>query len=571
MLRTMIPSVVMFVLVGVGAGALRAADIDTVSVDVVRDGMPAATIVIAKEPTRAAQLAAKELQYHVQKITGATLPVVDDKAKPKGASILVGESEATRALKLPSGDFQSQEYLIKFLPGTIVLMGRDKPDRGKMDYAQLNSFPGFYDDQATCYAVYDFLERFCGVRWYLPTELGLVCPKSSTLRVSGREIRRAPALKLRREELGVPIPADLCGDTVKGKHSPPALSSREKVLWHHRLRVGGEAFAGNHSFYGYYDRYWKKNPKRPELFVEAHPDWFAQGYSESELKALGGRPPQMCYTNEGFIQQVVQDARDYFDGKGAKPGALAMGDYFALVPMDNYFWCKCAKCRALLHKEGAPNEKYPFPFYHRDSDYVFTFVNKVACEVGKSHPNKFLSAIAYLSYQYPPERERMEPNVAVTICKGPRGNFWPEKLEKDRQVVELWAAQAPSNRKFLVFLVLFSLLGCHDPAVSLFSRFQCAFVGAAVAVAHSPWYSGDYVRAVLHRLFPAERADGPVGDVRDVEAGRRSDFGRQRLDRGVFPSLLWVRGRTDEGILRANREDLRGFQKLAVAEAGHSD
>ena len=51
----------------------------------VRDGQPAATIVIAAAPTDVAAFSAQELQYHVQKITGATLPIKSDAEKVEGA------------------------------------------------------------------------------------------------------------------------------------------------------------------------------------------------------------------------------------------------------------------------------------------------------------------------------------------------------------------------------------------------------------------------------------------------------------------------------------------------------
>ena len=46
--------------------------------------------------------------------------------------------------------------------------------------------PGLYDDQGTCLATYDFLERFCGVRWYGPPQLNIVMPSRTTLVGDGR-------------------------------------------------------------------------------------------------------------------------------------------------------------------------------------------------------------------------------------------------------------------------------------------------------------------------------------------------------------------------------------------------
>ena len=203
----------------------------------VRDGKPAATIVVAKDATKSAQLAAIELQYHIEKITGAELQIVMDDAMVVGPRVLVGESSATRALDLRSDDFQTQEYLIRFLGvvplqgiDTLVLMGRDKNERGKLDYANVgdgSKFPNKFDEVGTCYAVYDFLERHCDVRWYLPGEFGMVYPDKKTLKVRGKDVRRAPAMKYRwiGGEYMMRMPEDLSVDTFGAPFPPPHQNS----------------------------------------------------------------------------------------------------------------------------------------------------------------------------------------------------------------------------------------------------------------------------------------------------------------------------------------------------------
>ncbi|NLO74973.1 MAG: hypothetical protein GX100_12800, partial [candidate division WS1 bacterium] len=100
----------------------------------VQDGKPAATLVIAQEATKSAQFAAYELQWHVQRITGATLPLVTDNVEVTGTRILIGESAATRALGFKTADFKSREYMVHFLPDALVLMGCDQEDREPLRY-----------------------------------------------------------------------------------------------------------------------------------------------------------------------------------------------------------------------------------------------------------------------------------------------------------------------------------------------------------------------------------------------------------------------------------------------------
>ncbi len=432
----------------------------------VRDGTPLASVVIAKHAAKSARLAASELQYHIQKITGATLPIVADDQPVMGLRILVGESQATRTLKLRSEDFQQQEYLIKFLPDTLILIGCDKPDLGKFDYADASTYPALFDDQSTCYAVYDFLERYANVRWYLPTELGLCCPTTKTLQVSGNDVRRSPAMKHRDAHIMYQIPADLCGDTVKGSKQPPNLAWREQLLFALRHRLGGTLrYAANHSFEGYYDRFWKEGDVKPSpAFEQFHPEYFAQGYK--------GTPPQLCYTNPGLIRQVVQDARDYFDGKGVKHRAVAEGDYFAVVPMDNSSFCKCPTCAKQIDGKKPAVRGVGMFTNDQASNYLFAFVNEVAKEVKKTHPQKYIAALAYSSYAYPPTNVKLESNVWIKMCLHSRNIYSPVMQENDRAVVDAWVTESKERPKLLWLYYCFpSLIGATASNTRCFPGF----------------------------------------------------------------------------------------------------
>lgn len=86
----------------------------------------------------------------------------------------------------------------------------------------------------------------------------------------------------------------------------------------------------------------KQNPARPELFEGSYPEYFAVG------RGGGASERQFCYTNPDFIHQVAQDAIRYFEGKGTIAEQVALGEYFAIVPLDNSSWCTCDECQKLL-------------------------------------------------------------------------------------------------------------------------------------------------------------------------------------------------------------------------------
>ena len=384
---------------------------------IVQQSTAACTIVIAEHPTPAARLAALELQYHVLKSTGAEIPIRSDTAPPSGPQVLIGESAATRAIGLRSADFPPQEYLISFRTNALILIGRDWEDteanrkvegrpmtgdslqslRHKLDYWKTVGLPqrstgdlelpGLYDDQGSCLATYDFLERCCGVRWYGPTATNIVIPPRTSLSASGADVRRSPALKDRSALPGGNWPFL---HTQWGEFTPDQVH-----LYWRRLRQGGERWAANHTF---------------------HPATIKAVFNDPEYQSKNPRTKgsQLCYTHPKLIQQVAQMARDYFDGKTNLPdGWKALGDYFAIVPDDNMNLCNCAACEALL--QPGRSRKTGFFSSGEMSDYWFTFVNAVAREVRQTHPDKYIATLAYWAYALPPGFP-VEPNVSVAPC-----------------------------------------------------------------------------------------------------------------------------------------------------------
>lgn len=418
---------------------------------------PVSSIVISCKANRSARFAAAELQYHIKKITGVRLPIVNDSEIVKGTRILVGESKITETLGLRNCNFKHQEYLIKFLPDMLILMGKDKEDVADMDYGDFKTFPGQFDEQATCYAVYDFLEKYCDIRWYLPTELGLVYSLRETLSVEGTIVRRSPSMKYRMLWYDAAVPVNL----YDSSNPSGRLDEREGLLFVSRQRLRGiEPFIADHSFTGYYS-----------AFLKEHPDWFAKGYDKDlhnapidyDYRNMCRYYPQLCYTNSDLIQQVIKSARYYFDkGQILIPKEKGKGNYFCIAPNDNYQYCRCPECQTLLHSPPPCSLWRKQDFFWNDaaSDYIFGFANKVAKEIHKSHPDKYLSIFAYNDYYYPPTKEALEPNIAIMLCFYPRLCVCPAMKRARNEYLKKWADESKTRPKFAYFYF-------HRPAANL--------------------------------------------------------------------------------------------------------
>jgi len=436
--------------------------------ELVRDGKPYCTIVVPRKVTPSVRLAALELQYHVWAMTGAELPLKKSGEPVSGTRILLGEMQESRSLGFSREELGPQEYLAAFRPDTIVLLGRDwspSPEareeqgystggltlqsaRHKIDYWKTVGqpdrsqgeieLPGLFDEQGTCYAAYDFLERFCGVRWYGPHPVNVILPKREDLVIEGCTLQRSPCLKHRDACFG--------GGWPFMKAQWHQCSPQQAQLYWRRLRLGGLRWAGNHTIH-----------RKTVEEVFNNPVYQAQG---------PGKGSQLCYTHPVLIQEMAQLARDFFDKEGGLPeGQRAMGDYFALVPDDNANWCRCEKCQALLSK--GKDRKTGFFSSGEVSDYWFHFVNEVAKELKKTHPDKYIATLAYWCYAFPPTELSVGDNVSVAPCL--HTCYYashPEMTKNDRAFYEGWLekTQAP----------MFAWVYYHHPMeAALIHKWKC--------------------------------------------------------------------------------------------------
>ncbi|MEE3283454.1 MAG: DUF4838 domain-containing protein, partial [Planctomycetota bacterium] len=388
------------------AGSTAALAAQDTKLVLVEAGKPRATILLSQKPTASAQLGAFELQFYLEKISGGRLPIVREPARVKGTVILVGESRRSRALGFHHKDFSPQEYVAQTHRDGLLLMGHDGQQFAPVQY---DSYASLYAAGShpigTCYAVHSFLEHQLGVKWYLPNEsLGEVVPKHRNISLAPVSIRRRPDLPV-RSIYPLFINTEKLTFTQWDKRQEfqsSWVNARTSLLYWIRNRVwGAKQHNANHSF-SYYDK----------AFGDSHPEWFSTK-SFARMKQLDFQTDvQPCLAASGFREQVISIARDYFSGRPEPfPGAYrgAMGRFFSVMPNDNTNMCGCPDCQRLYRPGVGPAGNA--------SHYVWKFVNDVAREVRKTHPQAMISNCAYFNYTTPPQGLVFEPNVAVEFCK----------------------------------------------------------------------------------------------------------------------------------------------------------
>lgn len=393
----------------------------------VENGQPRAEIVIAEDSSRTTRLAAAELQETIEKISGAKLSITT--MPGEGASIYVGESEHAQKLGVTAEGLEHGAYRIKSGENWLALIGDDtefepiepwaKNNGGRKKlqplWEEASGSPygvpngGMYknrrrmpaelakekgenfwamDERGSYNAVCGFL-RSLGARWYLPGELGEVLPDMPAIPLPKVDETVKPDFEIRQFSVRI-------GNT-----------DEDVTRWVMRL--------GIRQIYGLMIAHGMHTMTHPDKLKTDKPDWFAL-YGGKRDTVTGKRLNHLCYSNEELFQETVKWARAQFD----------VYDYetVSIMPPDAYgSICQCDLCEGKQIDEMGARGKL--------SNHVWDFANRVAREVAKTHPDKFVGCCAYGANTEPPTNiDKLEPNVQVIIVGGRRPkNSLPEQRE----------------------------------------------------------------------------------------------------------------------------------------------
>ena len=463
-------------------------------VELARDGVAKAEIVLGEKATTVSQFAAAELKAHLDAVTGGDFAVVRGRRTPGLNAIYVGPESLPPELadKVDVASLGEQEHAIAFAEGAVILVGRDASSTNapRVSYSGTRTletrtwccnWPNIWTTRGTLNAAYDFLRDFCGVEWLDPYESGTLLPRRPDLAAKGTVVRSAAFVRC-RDASGFNCGRGSDGCLWSRKLHPEAWTNfyraafpetfarpkckpfdaimMQEYLFVLRMKLGGEHVSANHSFYWWYDRFLdRKNPN----FIAYHPEYFSKHRlrrtaGQGEDGSFGAfdtarRPSQLCYSNPEVVRQAVVDVRAYFDAGGytnrytnqgtpcdAKHPTPQWGrNVCCLEPMDNGSFCECDACA----RQYDPSRRAD---HASQSDYWFAFVNKVAREIKKSHPGKYVSTLAYGSGREGLPTFPLEDNVVVHFCwdanRGP--NRLPHKHVQE-ELMRKWRAAYPKN------------------------------------------------------------------------------------------------------------------------------
>ncbi len=349
----------------------------------VRANQPLATIVVDKNATPQVQKAAKLLQTTIAKSSGATLPISD--AAPTGAALHVGNTAFVAGRKLKPGNLDQEGFILRKIDdNNFVIVGGS--------------------DWGTEFGVYDFLERYLGVRWLLPSELGEDVPSHANIVLPAANLREEPVFLSRR----------LSPLNIEGQKAQDVWArqnrARGRIEFHHNLL--------------------KLFP--PSQYAQTHPEYFPETDGKRYIPRDDIDPNwQPNFSAPGIADEAVKNIDAYFRANPNAPSySLGMNDS---IKFDD---SPASKARRTGRKNylGEPDVS---------NDY-FLWANDVVSRVLQKHPGKLFGTLAYHNLVDPPQD--MPVNAAIVPFLTYERMRWadPELRANDQSLTKRWAAVAPN-------------------------------------------------------------------------------------------------------------------------------
>ncbi|MBP1990712.1 DUF4838 domain-containing protein [Paenibacillus eucommiae] len=355
----------------------------------VENGQGHAVILVAPNAGEQVQDAAETLAEYIYKSTGVELPVQTTGSEMPEASairIYVGMSA-------PQDQQEINTLLTGLTNDSFVIV----PKENRISILGPAAW-------GTEYGVYDFLERYVGVRWLLPGPDGEDVPLHQTLEIAPAVVREKPAFMSRR----------LVG--LFDEHSRPNPTNSDVYdKWGKRNR-NLQTIESHHNLYNLFP---------PSVYLETHPDFYPQGNQHLD-KGYGWQP---CFSNPATIDEAIKNIKAYF-AQHPEATSYSLGINDLLSDYEGF----CESYSGEKNSIGRANM----------SDVYYDWVNQVAEGVLLEYPDKYFGLLAYAEVYDPPSDFSLNPHV-IPYITDERFTWGDERVEAiGKSFTERWNQAATS-------------------------------------------------------------------------------------------------------------------------------
>ncbi|NLC55365.1 MAG: DUF4838 domain-containing protein [Armatimonadetes bacterium] len=310
-------------------------------------------IVVPEQPTPSETYAARELQSHLELITGGVVPIRSEKAAGRAIPFYIGHCRQVKpdALRVETESLGLEGLHLKSAGPAVMLAGNQR---------------------GVLYAVYTLLEDVLGCRWFTPD--CATWPKEGTIDVPALDKRFVPALEYR------------AGDYPIAQDGAFAARLRLNGSLHHQTKEQG----GNVGVQSLAHTFASLVP--PQKYFNEHPEYFSlvKGKRQSGYA-------QLCLTNPDVLRITIEGVRRWIKEMPDKT-------VFSVSQNDTHNYCECPECTRIAEEEGS------------QAGPLLRFVNAVADDIARDYPHIAIETLAYQYTRKPPKITKPRPNVIICLC-----------------------------------------------------------------------------------------------------------------------------------------------------------
>ena len=344
---------------------------------VVADAAEMNRIYPAVYPCKLFETAVNDFKKHLSLATGGDFSAGGEHA---GGRILLGRAALTtdglrkEAAALPYG-----AYVIRSRGKDLLIFG------GEMT--------------GTVNGMYAFLRDGLGIEFMGADERFHIIPERGNVILDDWNETKVPSYRYR---------------DFSGYYTP----GNEGYLW--GVRMGNfvlnnqNNFSANHSFYRLFPG---------SRYAKEHPEYYALSGGVRKVPADSRDMNwQVCLSNPEVAAIALNAAKNYFRGDRLRR-------VFELVPNDNYSFCRCDGCRALQPVRPESNDCF--------TDVYTAFASRIAAEIAKEFPDRFIGIIAYAATERFPLK-KIAPNLFVVFSPDHSQFYDPVYRERELKNLRGW-------------------------------------------------------------------------------------------------------------------------------------
>jgi hypothetical protein len=322
-------------------------------------GKANAQIIVPAEPSYLEEFAASELQKYIEKISDVKLPISNEGSSGKYSfSFFLGKTKkaSESGIKPDEEKMGRDGFELRSIRKGLIMQGRN--------------------DLGTVFGVFELLERYFDVRWFMPGEE--YYPRNATLRIGRVNLIYKPSF----------------GNRWIGR-GEWALHQRMNAY----VTAGGKPVGINWKWH--FHTFYTLMP--PDKYYPSHPEYYAMVNGKRTVTDSRTHGNQLCTSNPDVIRELTRNLIDTLD---KEPGI----EIITLSPNDGGGFCECENCRAL----DEPGRDW----FARYSNRLAVFNKEVSRAVKMKYPNVLVKVGAYAMYARPPLNPdyRPEDNQIIQLC-----------------------------------------------------------------------------------------------------------------------------------------------------------